>query len=580
MSPLVAQVLIRRGIDTPDKARQFLRPSLMQLHDPRKLPGATVAAERIARAITAREKIVVFGDYDVDGVTATSILWHAITRLGGVVETYIPHRLDEGYGLNTDAIADICAAGAKLIVSVDCGITAVEPAAIAAKNHVDLIITDHHEWHTDAGQDEPHLPDCLAIVHPRLLIPNEQPYPNPHLCGAGVAFKMAWAVGMAIAGSERVSDDFRAFLVDATALAALGTIADVVPLVDENRVLAAVGLAGLKQTHLSGIRALIESASLTGQSLDSYDVGFKLGPRLNACGRMGHAQLAVEMLTTASLERAAEIADFLEKQNRERQAIERVILEQAIEQARELGCEDENCPAVVLASDGWHAGVIGIVASRIVERLHRPTVMISLHDGIGQGSARSVPGFHLADALSACTQYLDGHGGHEMAAGLKMQPDQLANFRTAFADHARQTLTIEQRQPSIQLDATVTLAELTHAVVTDLHRIAPFGQGNRRPILYCPGVTVSAPPRRVGKAGDHMQLFVHQGSATMKGIAFGCGDAGDIIHSGAVLDLAVEASLNEWNARTSVELQIKDFRPAQTEPRGAVASVELECVET
>ena len=564
MSPLVAQVLVNRGIDTPDAARLFLRPTLMQLHEPRKLGGLPVAAERIARAVRDREKIVIYGDYDVDGITATSILWHAITRLGGLAETYIPHRIDEGYGLNAEAVADICSGGARLIITVDCGVTAIGPAAVAAERGVDLIITDHHEWHSASDSGRPQLPQCLAVVHPRL--PNEagEPYPNPYLCGAGVAFKLAWGIGTAVNGRAKVGDDFRAFLVDATAFAALGTIADVVPLVGENRVLAANGLGGLKQSRLNGIRALIESASLTGHTLDSYDVGFKLGPRLNACGRMGHAKLAVEMMTTATPQRAKEIADFLEQQNRERQAMERHILEQAIEQARALGCEDDDCDGVVLAAEGWHAGVIGIVASRIVERLHRPTVMIALRDGIGQGSARSVPGFHLANALAACTEHLTGHGGHEMAAGLKMHPDHVAAFRLAFCEHAKAMLTPEQRQPALHLDATVSLSQLSEAVVVDLHRMAPFGQGNRRPILFCPGVTVAAPPRKVGRSGDHLQLFVRQGEMTMKAIAFGCGEAGDIIHVGAVLDLAVEAGLNEWNGRRSVELEVKDFRPAQS----------------
>src|ERR1700722_6376018 len=364
VSPLVSQILLNRGVSDPQACQDFLRPSLKCLHDPALLPGMTIAAQRIAKAIRDGEQIVVYGDYDVDGITATSILWHAVRVLGGAIRYYIPHRLEEGYGLNCDAVTEICDGGAKLIITVDCGITAIAPAAIARQRGVDLIITDHHDWHGSP----PQLPDCFAIVHPRLPVPETSPYPNPHLCGAGVAFKLAWGIGMAMSGANRVSETFRNFLIDATALAALGTIADVVPLVGENRILAAFGLGGLKQRRLTGIRGLVESASLTGQTPDAYHVGFLLAPRLNASGRMGHAKLAVEMLTDASAERATEIALFLEEQNRERQKIERAILAQALEQATSLGYENENCRGIVLGAEGWHAGVIGIVASRIVER--------------------------------------------------------------------------------------------------------------------------------------------------------------------------------------------------------------------
>ncbi len=396
VSTLVAQILSNRGITDAEAARQFLRPSLKHLHDPSLIHGLDLASERIARAVREQEKIVIYGDYDVDGITAVSILWHALKTLGGNVHYYIPHRLEEGYGLNSDAVAEICQAGAQLIVTVDCGVTAIGSAKLAKAAGVDLIITDHHEWSTENDKGQPVLPDVFAVVHPRL----GASYPNPHLCGAGVAFKLAWGIGKAVAGANRVSEAFRAFLLDATALAALGTIADVVPLVGENRALAAFGLGGLQASKLTGIRALIDSAELTGQTLDSYHVGFRLGPRLNASGRMGHAKLAVEMLTDASVERAMEIGVFLESQNRERQTIERLILEQAIEQATLLGCDTPDCRAVVLGAEGWHPGVIGIVASRLVERFHRPTVMIALNNGQGSGSCRSIAGFHLAQCAT------------------------------------------------------------------------------------------------------------------------------------------------------------------------------------
>jgi single-stranded-DNA-specific exonuclease len=555
VSRLVAEILLTRGLTQAQDCKSFLRPSLKCLHDPSLIPGLSRAAERIARAIRDNERIVIYGDYDVDGITATAILWHAIRVLGGSADFYIPHRIDEGYGLNPEAIAQICSDGAKLIITVDCGVTALEPARIAREHGVELIVTDHHEW--KEGADGPLLPDAHAIVHPRL--PSDAPpYPNPHLCGAGVAFKLAWGVGCAMSGANRVSETFRAFLLDATALAALGTIADVVPLIGENRVLAHFGLGGLTKTRLTGIRALIDSAGLTGQNLDSYDVGFLLAPRLNACGRMGHARLAVEMLTTADDAKAHEIAVYLESQNRARQALERKILEQAEAMIVEQNLAGDGSCALVLGREEWHAGVIGIVASRLVDRYHRPTVMIALANGQGQGSARSIPGFHLAHALQACTEHLESHGGHEMAAGLKVTAEKLPGFQSAFCTYAKSVLSPEQLTAELRLDSLAELRQISEAVVNDLARLGPFGHGNRRPVLACKGVTVAAPPRRVGKTGDHLQLLVRQGEVSLKCIAFGYAPLDAKLSTGTVIDLAVEPTVNEYNGRRNVELEVRD----------------------
>jgi single-stranded-DNA-specific exonuclease len=561
VSSLVAQILLNRGIDQPDSAAEFLKPNLKFLHEPSLISGLDRAAERIAKAVREKEKIVVYGDYDVDGITAVSILWHALRTLGADVRYYIPHRLEEGYGLNADAVAEICDAGAQLIITVDCGVTAIEPAKIARQRRVDLIITDHHEWkHSETG-DEPLLPDVYAIVHPRL----GGTYPNPNLCGAGVAFKLAWGIGKAVVGASRVGDTYRAFLLDATALAALGTIADVVPLVGENRVIAAFGLGGLQASKLTGIRALIESAQLTGQALDSYHVGFRLGPRLNASGRMGHAKLAVEMLTEAIPERAMEIANYLEEQNKERQRIEKTILEQAVAQATLLGCDKDNCRAVVLGGEGWHPGVIGIVASRIVERFHRPTVMIAINDGLGSGSCRSISGFHLAEALDVCDQHLETHGGHEMAAGLKIKAGNLVAFREAFCAHACSVLTADQLRPQITLEASASLAQITPALIKEMARLGPFGQGNRRPLVCVPNVQIANPPRRVGSSGSHLQLLVKQGSSTMGCIMFNAPDAVASLPRGAMVDLAVEPQLNEYNGYVTAQLRIEDVRECEAD---------------
>jgi single-stranded-DNA-specific exonuclease len=357
-----------------------------------------------------------------------------------------------------------------------------------------------------------------------------------------------------------VSEEFRAFLVEATALAALGTIADVVPLVGENRVLAHFGLSGLKRTKLTGLRALISSAGLDGQNIDSVHVGFLLAPRLNACGRLGHAALAVEMLTVADGPRATEIATYLEQQNRNRQATERKILEDALEKIEHenLACDDAR--AIVLGGEGWHAGVIGIVASRIVDRFHRPTIMVALNNGHGQGSGRSIQGFHLARALEACGHHLDAYGGHEMAAGLKLSSQKFADFREAFCAHAKEVVTDEMLIPRLELDCLAQLEQISEPLVRDLQRLGPFGHGNRKPLLCCRGVELAAPPRKVGKTGDHVQLYVRQGRTSMKCIAFNFASACEKLKPGDTLDLAVQPTINEFNGFRSVELEVKDLQ--------------------
>ncbi|HEX2973679.1 MAG TPA: single-stranded-DNA-specific exonuclease RecJ [Tepidisphaeraceae bacterium] len=551
-SLLVAQMLVNRGITEAEDGRRFLSPSLMHLHDPATMPGIQPAAERIVQAIRQGERIVIYGDYDVDGITATAILWHAIKLLGGQVEFYIPHRLEEGYGMNAEAIGTICDGGAKLIVSVDCGITALAEAKLARERGVDLIITDHHEPQTS-------LPECVAVVHPRLgANGGASTYPNPNLCGAGVAFKLAWAIGQAHAGGGRVDEAYKWFLVEATGLAALGTIADVVPLVGENRILARFGLGGLKQSQLVGIKALIESAGLTGQKLDSYHVGFLLAPRLNACGRMGHARQAVEMLTSADEVKAREIAAYLDLQNRSRQELERRILDEALQQVEKLGLDKDDCRGIVLAGEGWHSGVIGIVASRLVNRLYRPTVLVATNNGRGQGSGRSIPGFHLAKALQACGEHLEGSGGHEMAAGLRLETAKFEAFRDAFCAYASNAISPEMLLPVLHLDCVAELWQVTAGLVMDLQRLGPFGTGNRKPLLCCQGVEVACAPRRVGRNGDHLQMLVRQGSATMKCIGFHLGELCDRVQPGVKLDLAAEPMISEFNGRQSVELEIKD----------------------
>lgn len=554
VSPVVAQVLLNRGIADADAARGFLKPQITDMFPPESLPGVTQAAERIAAAAGARENIVLFGDYDVDGITGVSILWHCLRLTGAEPGCYIPRRLEEGYGISVEAVETLAHEGAKLIVSVDCGVTALEQARRAKALGMELIITDHHAPHSDAtGKVE--LPDA-TVVHPGI----DSTYPNPHLSGAGVALKLAWAVAQKISGAKKVTAAFREFLIDAMGLAALGTIADIVPLVGENRIIAHHGLLGLPQSRLAGVRALIETAGLTGRKLDGYDIGFKLAPRLNAIGRMGHAQLAVEMLTRADASEAMRIASNLEQQNRARQALERKIAGEAEQMVRQQGQDRDGVRAIVLASPGWHAGVIGIVAGRMVEQFGRPTVMIALENGVGQGSARSIRNFPLLEALGDCREHLLTYGGHAMAAGLRIAPDRVEAFREAFQERAGQLLTAADLQPRLRLDDVAGLADLSEQLVQDLRRLEPFGAGNPSPRLASDWLRVLGEPRIVGSSGTHLQLTLSDGVRQCKAIAFGQAKARGTLLDHRTCRVAFEPMINEWNGRRSVEMQVVDFQ--------------------
>jgi len=548
-SPLVAQVLCNRGLVDAQSAADFMDPKLAGLYEPQLLPDMEVASRRIAGAIKSGEKIVIYGDYDVDGMTALAILKGAIVMLGGKAEHYVPHRLEEGYGVNEQAVRKIVADGAKLLITVDCGISAAGPLAQAVAAGLDVIVTDHHA-------PPPELPKVLAVVHPALP---GRPYPNPDLSGAGVAFKLAWGAAKEVAGAPRVDDAMRRFLLEAMCLAALGAVADVVPLTGENRILVTYGLKALPATRHAGLRALLESARLDGERLDAYHVGFVLAPRLNACGRMGHAELAVELLTDASPQRAAEIAGYLEKQNVLRQDVERQIFEQAVGMVHDG--DDPQHKAIVLSCEQWHGGVIGIVAARLVERFHRPVVLIAMNgDGLGHGSARGIAGFHMRDALAACSEHLESFGGHAMAGGLKVTPDKIDAFRRAFLEHADGQLLADDLTPVRRIDAETTIEALSYAVVERLTRLAPFGQGNPPPVVALRGCRVLSPPRRMGRRGNAVSMLLQQADARLRAVGFGMGDLADELVGVNHVDVAAQPTLNKFNGATTVELLLQDVQ--------------------
>jgi single-stranded-DNA-specific exonuclease len=552
VSLLLAQILLNRAINDPAAAQAFLKAHLKSLHDPELLPGAAEAADRLVRAIRESRKIVIYGDYDVDGVCGTSILW-ACLRLAGAkdVDYYIPHRVDEGYGVNPQALRRIASeTKADVVVTVDCGISAVAEAKLARELGLELIVTDHHT-------PGPTLPDASVIVHPRL---GSSPYPYPELCGAAVAFKVAWQVCKSFGDGKRASPHLRDFLVRSIGLVALATIADVVPITGENRILVRHGLAGIEADPTEGLRALIEVAGAMGKKrLTSGTVAFGLAPRINAAGRMEQAMQAVAMLTTDDTAIARSLASELDRCNTLRQEVEQTIVAEAkamVEQAGGISGRG----AIVVAKEGWHAGVIGIVASRLAELYHRPAIVVALNDGLGQGSARSVPGFNLHDAISACSEGLTGFGGHAAAAGLKLPSALVPSFAERFDRHCREMLTSEQLERVLHIDAEVLLGHLTLRQVEEIDALEPYGIGNPRPMLVVNRVRLKSDPRIVGARQNHAQLLVTQGSVTLKAVAWQMAERCKGLRAGMSVTLAFQPSINEWNGRREVQLEIKDFK--------------------
>lgn len=564
LPPVVAQLLAARGIFDPDQAREFLEPKLTGLRDPELLPGVNRAADEIGRAMRDGEKIVVYGDYDADGMTSAAILLRCLRLLGAPARFYVPHRIEEGYGLNCEALRTLAREGARTVVTVDCGVASFAEAATARELGLRLVITDHHLM---ADQ----LPDAAAIVHPQLPTDDGGVYPFFGLCGAAVAFKLAWALCQRAStassekGGKRVSEPMRRFLLQATGLAAIGTVADVVPLVDENRILVRHGLAALRHSPVVGFRALEEVAQLTKKpELDGEDLGFSIAPRLNAAGRLGQAELGVELLTTDDPVRAAELAKYVDELNETRKTVERSVLLAARKQAKDRFCPDSDA-ALVLADRDWHPGVIGIVAGKLAEQYGKPVVVASL-DKLGAkpaiGSGRSVPGFDLAAAFAAAGAHLVSHGGHAAAAGLRVDELCLDAFREAFCAHAAERLGDNGALLELAIDAEAPLSSLTHQIVTQIERLAPFGHGNLRPTLCATGVRLAGPPRRMGGAGRHLSVDLEQAGVKLRAVAFGAGDREEeLLRLDGPIEVAFRPVINTFRGYRSVEMHLADWKP-------------------
>lgn len=558
IAPVVAQLLVSRGIADVAAAERFLEARMSDLRDPELLPGLESAAQRLHAAARAGKKITIYGDYDADGMTSTAILLRGLRVLNADVDFYVPNRIEEGYGLNTTALEALADRGTKLVITVDCGIASLEEAAKARQLGMELIITDHHEMLET-------LPSADNIVHPGL--PGHD-YPFLGLCGAGVAFKLIWRVCQLQSNSKRVSDRLRNYLLSAMGLAAIGTVADVVPLVDENRALVRHGLMTLKATPTIGIEALMRVAGVDKKpELSAEDIAFMMAPRLNAAGRLGKGEMGIELLSTDSYDRAEELARHIDELNATRMTVERDITQAARDQAHEQFCPVETQPALVLAGRGWHPGVIGIVAGRLCEQFYRPTIVISQDErgiDLAMGSGRSIPGFNLNKALHHCRQHLVKHGGHAAAAGLRVSDEKIPAFRTAFCEYVASQLTADDYKPQLQIDAEASLAMLTLKVVKQLEQMAPFGQDNRRPTLCARGVTLGNQPKRMGRGEKHLSVLLEQDKVQLRAVAFNQGDWADTLqaHNGS-FDIAYRPVLNEFNGRRSVELHLVDWKPAE-----------------
>ncbi len=539
---LVCRVLAVRGLDDDVEARAFLRPLIEHLHDPALLADAGKAAARLEEAIRSGEKILVHGDYDVDGIAAAALLTDWLERLGGRVRAFVPHRINDGYDFGPSGLAAARAFGASLIVTADCGTVAFDAVHAAAAEGIDVIVTDHH---TPGAE----LPGAVAIVNPNRA---DCSYPNEALCGTGVAFKLCQLLA-----SRRglPAED----LWPSLDLVALATVADLVPLKGENRALVRIGLRALARTSRLGLRALIERSGVEGP-LDAGHVGFIIAPPINAAGRVDDAKLGLALLTSDAPAEADELARRLLELNRERRAEDDRTLSEAVEVLSGTYRPAEDF-GVVVSGEGWHPGVIGIVASRLVERIHRPVVVVALQGESGRGSARSIPGFDLYASIHSCGELLERYGGHRQAAGLDVSRDRVPALRDAFNRVARGMLGGVEPRPTIRADLEVSLADLTADVHRFLRYAGPFGIGNRRPVFLSRGVQQVNPPKTVGN--NHLKLSVQQDGTAFPAIGFGLADRTppDLLGAGPA-DLLFQLRENHYRGRTTLQLRLLDARPA------------------
>ena len=536
---IVARLLILRGVTDPETAQRFLHPALNQLHNPFLLADMKTAVDRLRRALEQREKILVYGDYDVDGTMSVIILLAALRGLGGEVEAYIPHRLNDGYGMRAAVIEEAAAKGIRVVVSVDTGIREHEALNRARELGLDCIVTDHH-------LPDRHLPPACAILNPQRA---DSGYPEKVLAGVGVAFKLV----QALLGERLSGRLLRSYLK----VVAIGTIADVVPLLGENRVIAHFGLEAFRQPSQAGLQALLEVCGLHRCDISAGNLAFRLAPRLNAAGRMEDARDVIDLFTCSDLEKAREIAGRLDRFNRDRQRIEEGILREIVEEM-DGHPEKRERHSLVLAGEGWHRGVIGIVAQRVVERYHRPALVVSVEDGIGVGSGRSIRAFHLLDALASMQELFLRYGGHARAAGFALPAERIVELEARFEQYAREILKLEDLEPTLRVDAEVSGHEIDWTLYEALQTLAPFGCANPTPVLAARDLRLVVGPRILQER--HLKLRVARGPRSFDAIGWGMAERGATLVAGQTLDLAFTLDQNVFQDTTTLQLVLSEIR--------------------
>jgi len=537
--PVVARILLNRGLSDKDSILKFFSPSTQDTHDPFLMTDMVKGVERLGQAILRREKVLIFGDYDVDGTTATSLLYLVFHEIGLDTDFYIPDREREGYGLSRLGIEYAIKIGATLIITCDCGISAFDTIDYANANQIDVIVTDHHE-------PAEKLPTALAILDPKR---EDDHYPFKELCGVGVAFKLLQ--GFHIANNLPTTNLYRHL-----DLVAIGTAADIVPILGENRVLVAKGLEYLNGTQKLGLQALLKTSGFDNKTMNVVNIVFGLAPRLNAAGRLGEAARAVHLLTSFNREEAFDLANLLEQENRNRQSIERDTIDSAILQLNATHDLDSD-KILILSDTNWHHGVIGIVASKLKELYNRPVVMISFQNGIGKGSARSIPGFDLYNAFSACADLLENYGGHKMAAGLTILIEFLPELTRRLKKIAAEQINEQMLNPGLQIESEIDFRDINSQTLEFLHKMAPYGPGNMRPLFCARNITVSGMPRIISE--NHLKFKAAQNRAVLSAIGWKMGSYYEMLISNRPLDIAFVIDENEWNGYKEIQLNIKDI---------------------
>ncbi len=547
ISSVLAGILIRRGYRNVDGVERFINPRSDLLNDPFLMKDMDAAAARVVEAVERRERVFIHGDYDVDGLTATAVLERVLGNLGLTVTHYVPNRLSEGYGVSREGILLAVKEEADLIITVDCGIVACEEIEFASAQDLDVIVTDHHEPGTK-------LPEAVAVLDPKRP---DCSYPDEELAGIGVAFKLCQAVYRELGRDDRELDRY----LD---LVALGTIADVSPLIGENRIFVHRGLEVMRDRPNPAIGALLKAAGLSGKNLSANHIAFNLAPRINAVGRMGDSQKVVTFLTTESPDEAFVMADYLEQENRKRQKIDSRVLVEAKNMLTDF--DPERDWAIVLSSETWHPGVLGIVASRIVEHFYRPAVLIRIdEDGVGRGSARSIPSFHLYDALRSCRDLLIEYGGHQYAAGIRIRKENVEALRECLNRQARATLTPESLMKELRIDAEITFDDIGWDLVRDLKLTAPNGPANPKPLFLMRGIFVDGYPRVVGE--DHLRMRVKQGERYIDAIGFSFGGLVETLSTTpGTIDMVFTLEENTWQGSTNLQARIRDIRFQDDDP--------------